>query len=501
MRALFHSTSVTLLVCSAASVSGAAPIVLNETKQLFLDDLLISSTENVTRKIHAAQKHSANPLIWPTEGWEGNTALTHGSVIRDGDKYRMWYLSGPGVSYAESDDGIRWAKPPLGLFEIDGRKTNVVIRREPAPGEPNVLSHYYSVLGVCKDEREKDPSRRYKMGFLSIQRDYEGPHEDPFHHGQRRGLGVACSPDGFRWELIDSWATEAVCDGPGHWTFDPARQKYVLYGRTKFVPPEVGRMWAEDAWCKRNCWGRAVTRIESPDFINWDIIERRAGPVVLAPDVQDPVGTELYSMLVFPYESVYIGLVQVFHNQPDACYLDVQLAVSRDSIYFARVGDRSPFIPVGPVGSWDRFNNSIANNPPITADDQLRFYYSGRTYRHGPYDGPDKGKSGGGIGFAAIQRDRFVSLGASFDGGLIITKPVTLSGKTLHMNAKSDYGEIVVTVASQDGTPLAESKPVVCDSLDVPVEWETFSPEALESPVILRITLKNALLFALWCLP
>ena len=114
------------------------------------------------------------------------------------------------------------------------------------------------------------------------------------------------------------------------------------------------------------------------------------------------MGTETYGMMVFPYESVYIGLVRVFHNQPGQSYLDVQLAVSRDSIHFSRVGDRSPFIPVGPIGSWDRFNNSIANNPPIVIGDELRFYYAGRTYRHGPYEGPDEGFSGGAIGMATI---------------------------------------------------------------------------------------------------
>jgi len=34
-------------------------------------------------------------------------------------------------------------------------------------------------------------------------------------------------------------------------------------------------------------------------------------------DTEDEPGTEVYSILVFPYESVYIGLVQAFHNRPD----------------------------------------------------------------------------------------------------------------------------------------------------------------------------------------
>jgi hypothetical protein len=71
-------------------------------------------------------------------------------------------------------------------------------------------------------------------------------------------------------------------------------------------------------------------------------------------------------MKVFPHEGVYIGLVQVFHATPEET-LEVQLAVSRDSLHFTRVGDRSLFLPVGPVGSWDRFNLSLANNEPLVA--------------------------------------------------------------------------------------------------------------------------------------
>ena len=115
-------------------------------------------------------------------------------------------------------------------------------------------------------------------------------------------------------------------------------------------------------------------------------------------------------MKVFPYEGIYIGLVQVFHATPDDATLDVQLAVSRDGLNFTRVGDRSPFIPLGPVGSWDRFNHSLANNDPFPVGDDLHFYYGGRSYRHTPYDGPDKGPSNAGVGIAVAPRDRFVAL-------------------------------------------------------------------------------------------
>jgi hypothetical protein len=309
---------------------------------------------------------------------------------------------------------------------------------------------------------------------------------------------VAASADGIHWKLVNSWATEAIVDGATHWMWDVPRERWVLYGRTRKALPEVVEAWKTNDWFKNWFSGRAVARVESPDFLTWNYTKPDTAPVALTADLQDKSGTEIYSMKVFPYEGIYIGLVQVFHITPDDSTLDVQLAVSRDSIHFARVADRGTFIPLGPVGSWDRFNLSLANNDPIVIGDRLRFYYGGRMYRHGPYNGPDKGPEKSGIGFASIKRDRFVALEASFDGGEITTKPVTLKSAVLRLNAKSDFGEITVKVLNAEAQVIAQSKPMQRDSLSMAVEWEKdFAVPA--GPVVLRVALKNARLFSMWC--
>jgi hypothetical protein len=280
--------------------------------------------------------------------------------------------------------------------------------------------------------------------------------------------------------------------------YDPAREKYVLYGRTLQVRPELVAAWQTNDWFKQWFSGRAVARVESADFCRWDFTKPGTAPVVLAADLQDKPVTEIYSMKVFPYESLYIGLVQVFHANPSDPTLDVQLAVSRDTLHFTRVADRSPFLTLGPVGSWDRFNLSLANNDPIVVGDELRFYYGGRLYRHSPYAGPDPGVEKGGIGFATLQRDRFVALEASFDGGEIVTQLMELTGTTLHLNAQASFGEINVELLDANDRSLAKSKPIQRDALDIPVEWTAPALNPLE-PVKLRFNLKNARLFALWC--
>jgi hypothetical protein len=280
--------------------------------------------------------------------------------------------------------------------------------------------------------------------------------------------------------------------------FDLAREKYILYGRTLKAMPEVVAAWQTNIWFKQWFSGRAVARVESPDFVQWDFTKPDTAPVVMTADLQDKPGTEIYSMKVFPYEGIYVGLVQVFHATPEDSTLDVQLAVSRDSIHFTRVGDRSPFLPLGPIGSWDRFNLSLANNDPIPAGDELRFYYSGRMYRHSPYGGPDKGEEKSGIGFATLKRDRFVALEASFDGGEIVTKLLKFKNTALHLNAQADFGEIIVELLDAKDKVIARSKPIQRDSLDIPVKWAGDIEES-DGPVRLRLKLTNARLFALWC--
>ncbi len=480
-----------------------APIVVDTRKQLFLDDYLIASMTKVKRTVEQVQKFSGNPVLARTETWESPMALIYGSVIRDGNGFKMWYMSrnksGYGVSYATSDDGIRWNKPRLNLTLVDGETSNILFNKETIWTGSKELPYFQELFGVHRDDREPDAARRYKMAVLGIDWKYNGPDNLPWHHGQRRGLGIAGSPDGIHWKLIDSWASVAISDGATHWMFDPARGKYVLYGRTLLEKPEVKAAWSTNEKFKDWYSGRAVARIESDDFVKWDFTRPLSAPVVMTADLQDKPITEIYSLKVFPYEGIYIGLVQVLHSAPEEGTLDVQLAVSRDSVHFTRVGDRGTFIPLGPVGSWDRFNLSLANNDPIVAGDDLRFYYSGRLYRHEPYSGPDKGVDKSSIGFATIKRDRFVALEASFDGGEITTRPLQLKGKTLHLNAKSDFGDIVVEVLDVNDKLLARSASMQRDSLDIPVEWTTGDTGKPDELVKLRIKLNNARLFALWC--
>ena len=145
------SAIVLSLLCSATlggSPGAEEPASLDTRHQLFLDDYLIASTTRVRRTVEPAEKFPGNPVLWPTEPWEPSVATLYGSVLRDGGVYRMWYKSGTGVAYAESDDGIVWRKPAVEATRVDGQATNILFRKTSKTASPEGLPHYYELFGV-----------------------------------------------------------------------------------------------------------------------------------------------------------------------------------------------------------------------------------------------------------------------------------------------------------------------------------------------------------------
>ena len=454
-------------------------IEIGPHEQLFLDDYLIERAENTRCRVNRAARNPGRPVLTGDRPWEGGVAL-FGTVLYDPEEgaFKMWYLCGGGhVAYAVSGDGLVWEKPEFDGVRRDGRKTNIVIER-------GLFGCYYEFFGVIRDERESDPDRRYKMAFVSMQRPYSGPYEDPYHPGSRRGLGTAVSADGIRWTLEDEFASHEICD-ISRFFQDPVTGRIVLYGRTKLTPEKNDGRWR--SWG----WARAVTRIESEDFRDWS-----KGEFVLAADGEDPEGSEIYSMAAFVYGDLTIGMVQMFYGLPDQCRLDIQLAGSRDGRAFTRVSPRDPFISEGEIGAWDRFNIALGCMLPVTVGDEWWFYYSGRSYRHSPYSGADSGPKTGSIGLARVKRGRFVSLESSFDGGTVLTKPLSLEGSRLSVNANAAFGSVRVALLEGGERPLSECIVQGEDGVDIPVRFEGVDSGSLTGkPVRIRFDLSNAQLF------
>lgn len=492
------------------------PIRIDGNRQLFLDDFLIDSCDGMTRRVCPVRKSEANPVIWPEEDWEPRGYVARGSFMFDHEErlYKCW-CSGVGeprggnggepsldeaVYYFTSSDGVHWERPELDVVSIDGRHTNVVALGLPI-GHKGRVPAMFEPFGAFKDPNDPDPARRYKMGYLYLIEKYRGPQPDPYHHSQFRGLGVAFSPDGTHWTPLPEAVSLATCDGLTHWCRDVQDERWILYGRTKHISPEMTARFGQDPAWQQSYWGRAVRRAESTDFLNWTPDE---GELCLYADTEDGPYGEIYGMNVFPYEGLYIGLPQLYYNSPEDAYLEMQLAVSRDSRRFERLSDRSAFIPVGGVGAWDRFNNSNTTGPPLELGEELRFYYGGRNCRHpGAYAGRDDGMpvtdGVSGVGFGTVKRDRFAGLEATFAGGRLRTKPLVFSGRSLHVNVAVPFGRLEAALLDHDGRTIQGSEAVVSghDALDVRLPIPGLSGKSGHA-VRIQFTLHNGHLFSFW---
>jgi len=101
---------------------------MEKQKVCFFDETPIAESTGVSRVVHQAEKHPANPIVTPTEPWEmgGSNGNQHAPNVRpktvlydeaDG-VYKMWYrrsdLTLPEREYdskylnmyAESEDGL-----------------------------------------------------------------------------------------------------------------------------------------------------------------------------------------------------------------------------------------------------------------------------------------------------------------------------------------------------------------------------------------------------------
>ena len=114
------------------------PIELAGGTHVFIDDYLIERTSALTRTAHRARR-LPRPVLESGPGTRHTQVLFFPRVFHDpGNRaapFRMWYDAGftgserRSYGYAESDDGLTWRFPELGIVDIAGSRANNVVRR------------------------------------------------------------------------------------------------------------------------------------------------------------------------------------------------------------------------------------------------------------------------------------------------------------------------------------------------------------------------------------
>ena len=316
-------------------------------KQLFCDDLIVESVQNLARRVHSPQKVEQAPLIRKDKPWEQVTYFTCSSwrVLRDpcDDVFKCWYedwqmypqrlpetegsLHDPRhypsrYLFARSEDGLDWQKPQLDVYQEEGRRTNVVLGDREFRGDFGSVHSGY----VFCDRFAENEEERFKILFN---------HRTP----QGGDYRFAASPDGIHWK---PWGQEPRI---GSWgprlgdvltvSLDLSERNYILNTRHPFM----GRSWVEphtpvfehfsapyypgQPWRNNR---RRIFQARSADLINWSEPE----PIVVPDDELDNVDDHFYGMNQYDLGGMWVGFLNVFHQVDNT--MDVQLLYSRSCL-------------------------------------------------------------------------------------------------------------------------------------------------------------------------
>lgn len=469
--------------------------------ELFVDDGLIDSLgDKASLRLHQpVMKEIALVCDRP---WEGNMCGGYKTYFRDGGVFRMYYQLWHGniteadgkarmqeapirIGYAESDDGIHWRRPSLGLVAFNGSKDNNIVWE--GQGDDQKGIHGFAPF------KDANPACRGDALYKAV-----GATTDI----RDRSLYAMASPDGLRWSLMseEPILTDLALDSQNLVFWDAVRGEYRAYVRD-VLPP----------------WYRGIKTATSKDFVHWTKPQWLEYPG--APSEQ------LYTNMIVPYcraPHLFLGFPARYVERPwspsiealpepehrrlrarvnqryGTAVSDGQFMASRDGHTFKRWDEA--FIRPGlrPVGSWaygDCYQgwglletaSDVAGAPNELSMFATEGYWRGKANAIRRY---------------AIRIDGFVSLHAPLAGGELTTRPFTFAGNRLVLNiSTSAGGGASVELQSPDGRPLDgfgldDCTEIIGDNLAFPVRWRGDLGALAGRTVRLRFVVKDADLYS-----
>jgi hypothetical protein len=463
------------------------PVDVRLGPQLFIDDYLIQKSENLIRTTHSPKRYDKNPIL----GWQQGTTQPYVTVLRDPEsgKFRMWYNRGIGkgcaIAYAESENGLEWTTPSLGILGDDNRLIEI--------SSPH--QNGYGVSVIDEGEAFSDKQKRFKVAWWGQMKPWPGG--DP-------GLRVAFSPDGIHWTpcadnpVLPDFSEDQFLEDPRRpygvadivdVFYDPIRSRYSALVKTPALPID-GMATAPRA---RTFIRRLVSQTVSGDFVRWERPWR-----VVVPESRDDGLLEFYSVGgTIARGGLLIGFVRMLHDDFPADEGGeangigyTTLVTSRDGKHWERHNDIF-FDRDKTPGAWDHAMTWVGSVLPM--GDKFYVYYGG--YARGHKVEPEKERQ---IGLAIMPRDRFVSRSArAGTDGRLITVPLTHvreKGPRLFLNVSTGDGAIRVRALDSEGNPINGLDSVIKgDGVDLLVPGLDFSN--VDKPIRLGFELDRAELY------
>jgi hypothetical protein len=467
----------------------AEPIAIARgVPQFFVDDWLVDNRFAIKYKHNAVvhvvrppEKHPSNPVF------RGHSGYVNVARSPESGKFQLWTQvhdwtekkaggsTRYAIAYAESDDGLHWQAPNLGLFEWKGSKQNNIVIRGPKNAR---ASGPQLLLSVPQKDRR---GHRYLMTYRT---GGAGKADD--------GMRLVGSSDGIHWQADSEMRLKHLhSDTLNSIVYDPDRDRYLMTCRAKDRYRRFkGDMIDTGA-------SRRISILTSDEL--WT--EWKASPqALLTPDEIDSQHdfNFFYGMPVHHYAGIYWGFLWVFRmNDP----IHTELVTSRDGVHWQRSPRRMPLIPLGEPGVWD--DGMTFGGPHwVEVGDEWWFYYAGHD---GGHDAKDRQAA---IGLATCKQERLIGLhGPANGGGVVVTRLIKWPGGDLYINAAPrDDGDVALSVRISneirdplDGFDHADCQPFQGDAVRHRVEWKGGRSMAeLEGKLVrLEVFLQNADLFTI----
>ncbi|APZ96526.1 hypothetical protein [Fuerstiella marisgermanici] len=489
------AVTVTLSINAFGQVSVDGGPQTSEAVLFSFDDHAIPWRDNVVVTPVTAEKHPANPVL--RRGPEGSPdhghAILYGTVLHEAGKFRMWYLGmfeakvesgqAPGwwrpMCYAESDDGIHWTKPKLGLVDFNGNKQNNICQ---ITSEVPSLAKVNDFLSVLHEPDAPDPQQRYKCVYIAH------PSFDDVRGG-RSGIG----PDEGRWGAFvaatsaDGLSWKVVGDRP----MNSGGERFEVSGLYRFgnfyyAPGQLLSPWSWRMDGSRI--GRVMLTYRSPDFRNWLSAKAtafaRTGQLTSTPikGQQTHMGAGLWNR-----GNVMVGLHGMWQDAEkkpaDGKYwnkgvtIDLGLIVSNDGIHFREPVPDHKVIARGTDNEWDNIT-LLQGHAFANAGDQTMMWYS-----HWDTGGKLQNME---IGLATMRRDGFGYLSRKVSGSRahIVTAPVVAATAPkifANVDAVSAETPLTVELVDEFDQPLPDysgknAARVSNDGTRTPVVWSKAVP-------------------------
>lgn len=509
------------------------PLAIQSTRTLFaFDDLLIPGLCGVELQMCRPEKHPLNPIVpRGKDGEPGRSQTACPAVLREGNRWRMWYAAnddtgadGMRVAYAESDDGMHWHKPDLGLVEYCGSRHNNLVDAQPGFNSVSVLfdpdTHQYVMAG-----------------------------EDMCFWNQGEGWSLAgpantridVSDDGFHWTPVQDHAgliipqNETITiyqfDGyyhlGGHQISPLLRLPMQEHELGAYLGPRTFVVWRSptlDRWPLENT--RAFykpMRSSSPYRTGWDREEVHLGAAVtpfgnvclgVYGQWHHPIAGHASDSEIAKAQGVEGGFQQggALEYYGPAVSVDLGLIISNDGLHFREPAPGFTFIGRDQELAWDRDyrDNTTADSVlliqgSMVNTSELTFIYYCATTPTG-----NTGGTASNIGVATLPRDRFGCLqpipGAPFS--YLVTCPLQADdGADCIANLEIPSGSAArFSLLDVDGLETLtgyrpEDQDLLNSGLDAPVRWKG---RGLPAGRLFRIRIElqgEAKMYALYLLP